>query len=99
MTYVYAIPIMLLLAGCATTDSRAQDPKSILSDARTRSLSFCSTVKEGCEFSLSKAKDGWSVWIEPIYHADDGTRVVPFDADQMYFYDRLGTYKSSLRGQ
>jgi hypothetical protein len=87
-----------LLASCATTGASTVDSAALLADARSRSESLCSTVKDGCEFSISTSKDGWSVWVKPIFYAKDGTRVAPFDYDDMYFYDRRGRFTGSLRG-
>jgi hypothetical protein len=92
------ILVALLLASCATTDIATVDSAVLLADARSRSESLCSTIKDGCEFSVSTSKDGWSVWVKPIFYAEDGTRVAPFDYDDMYFYDRRGRFIGSLRG-
>ena len=87
-----------LLAGCASLSVEAPDADAMLADAKSRSAKFCISFKEGCDYRLSQSKEGWRVFIQPILYANDGTRVVAFDVDEMHFYDRRGRYKSSLRG-
>jgi len=98
MANVLATFLLLLLTGCASLSAEVPDTEAMLADAKSRSAKFCTSFKDGCDYRLSQSEDGWRVFVQPILYADDGTRVVAHDVDDMHFYDRRGHYKSSLRG-
>ena len=73
---------------------------TILSDAKLRSVSYCSKLASGCEITAHRNNDGsWSASVNPVaVRAADGRRYVGIDSDDMYFYDTHGNFRSALRG-
>lgn len=83
-----------LVGACAKDDGRQR----IIEAAKRDSANYCSRSKEGCELSVVKRPDGWSVMAFPIIRAEHGERVYMPGMFNSYSYSESGELLGVMPG-
>lgn len=83
-----------LLAACAKDDGEHR----IIGAANRDSASYCSSSRDGCEFSVTKTPDGSGVIAFPITRAENGERIYIPGMFRSYSYEEHGNLLGEMPG-
>lgn len=95
------------LAGCSQTEvscggnvkpeNADSEVLKRVSNAKTDSAVFCSKKGMGCDFSVARTKDGWSVAVTRTF-AVDGRCVSRIGDEKFFVYDERGALIQVIDG-
>jgi hypothetical protein len=91
---VSAPALLFLLTACVNDDSE----RRIIEAAKRDSAAYCARSKEGCEFSVVREADGWSVIAYPFVRAENGERAYVPGMFRSYSYDKNGNLLREVPG-
>lgn len=97
----YALMLLLLgsAAGCSSKKIQCggqvspqrigSDALAIVDKAKAESRRFCAGSEAGCDYTVARTKEGWSVAVTLVFVVDDKC-VGMFGGEKFYSYDGSG---------
>lgn len=105
--YVCTLLLLAATAACSSTkvpcggkifpQGIGDDALAIVNKARVESKAFCAASEAGCDYTVAKAKGGWSVAVTLVFPVDGkcGSR---FGDEKFYSYDDSGELARVIEG-
>jgi hypothetical protein len=93
------IGVLLVACSVACCTKERSEEEEILAAAKREAAATCEGPKKhGCEFSVSRVGDGWSVMVVPIILSDNGERVYIPGVFHTYSYNKEGHLVATTPG-
>jgi hypothetical protein len=91
MAALIALKILMAIAAASSSVKPHEVAEiEILAAAQRDAAESCSKHKEGCEYTIRRADQGWSVHVAPITRSVSGERVYVPGAFDDYIYSAEG---------